>query len=79
MELPISANSKGNSYNLIFFIINRLIKNVYYKLVKVTINILNLTKLIINIIMYYYNIYELIITDQSLLFKFIFNFYYITF
>ena len=41
---------------------------VYYKLVKVIINILGLAKVIINVIVHYYKVPELIIIDQGLLF-----------
>ena len=42
-------------------IINWLIKTVYYKLVKVTINILGLGKVIINIIVRYHDISDFIL------------------
>lgn len=42
-------------------IVNYLIKMVYYKPVKVKINISSLAKFIINIIIYYHNIFMLII------------------
>ncbi len=51
---------------------------IYYGPVKVTINISNLTKVIINMIMYYYGIPKSIVMDQSLLFisKFWSSLYY---
>ena len=41
---------------------------VYYKPVKVMINISNLAKIIINVVIYYYKALKSIVTDQSLLF-----------
>ena len=38
MGLPILTDWKGDSYDSILVIVNRLIKMVYYKLVKVTID-----------------------------------------
>ena len=54
-------------------IINYLTKIIYYKPVKIMIEILGLAKIIINI-MHYHHIFKLIVTDQSLLFtlKFLF-------
>lgn len=54
-DLQISVNSKSNSYNLILIIVGRLIKMVYYKLVKVTINTASHIEVIINIEMRYYD------------------------
>ena len=41
---------------------------IYYKLVKVIINGMSLAKIIINIVMRYYNLPNLIITNQRLFF-----------
>ena len=48
--LPLSADWKDNSYNLILVIVDRLTKMIYYELVKVNINILGLAKVIINVV-----------------------------
>ena len=53
ISFPISIYWKDDSYNSILVIINQLTKLVYYELVKVTINLSGLAKLIINIIVYY--------------------------
>ena len=42
---------------------NRLIKIVYYNLINITINILSQTEVIINVIIYYYKVSKLIITN----------------
>ena len=41
---------------------------IYYKPVKITINALSFTKIIINIVIRYYDLLNFIILDQSLLF-----------
>ena len=76
--LPISANWKGNSYDSILVIVDRLTKIVYYILVKVTIDTPGLTEVIINVTVCYYRIPESIVTDQGLLFisKFWSSLYY---
>ena len=48
--LPVFTNSKGDTYDLILVIIDRLIKMVQYKPVKVTIDIAGLIEVILNII-----------------------------
>ena len=68
--LPVSANWKGDSYNLILVIVDQLIKMVYYVPVKVTIDISDLAKVIINIIVHYHGVLESIITDQGSFFTF---------
>ena len=60
---PISASWKGNSYNLILVIVNQFIKMIYYKPVKITINILGLAKVIINMIMHYHGVLKSIVTN----------------
>ena len=49
-ELLILTNQKGNNCDSIRVIIDQLIKIVYYKLVKVTINTPGLAEVIINVI-----------------------------
>ena len=68
-NLPISTNSKENSYDSILIIINWLTKMVYYKLIKVIINIPGLVKVIINMVMRHHNLANSIIIDQQLLFS----------
>ena len=59
----IFANQKNNSYDLIPVIINRQIKIIYYKLMKAIINILDLAKIMINMVMCYYKVLKSIIID----------------
>ena len=63
----ISADWKGNSYNLILVIVDWLIKMVHYKPIKVTINASGLAKVIIDMIMQHHGVPESIVIDQSLL------------
>ncbi len=67
-NLPILPNWKGKNYDFILVIVNCLIKIVYYKPVKITIDIPVRAKVIINIVVSYYNIYKSIIIDYNLLF-----------
>ena len=69
-SLPISANWKSDSYDLILVIIDRLTKMVYDELVKVTIYAPSLAKVIINMVVCHHGVPESIVTDQSLLFIF---------
>ena len=50
IKSPILTNKKSKNNNFIFIIIDYLTKIVYFKLLKITINILKLVKIIINII-----------------------------
>ena len=56
----ISADWKGNNYNLILVIIDQLIKMIHYELLKVTINTPSLAKMIINIVVCHHKVLELI-------------------
>lgn len=78
IDLPLSADWEGNSYDLILIIIYRLTKIVDYKLVKVTINVPELAEVIIKIIMRYYNLLNSSISDCKVIFmsKFLFLFCY---
>ena len=66
--LPISTNWKGKSCDSILVIIDELTKMVLYELVKVTINTLALDEVILNVVIQHYGIYNLIVSDRSLLF-----------
>ena len=48
--LSVSTNWKGESYDFILVIINRLTKLVYYELVKVIIDALGLAKVILDVV-----------------------------
>ena len=68
MSLPILTDLKGDSYNSILVIVNRLTKMVYYEQVKVTINAPGLAKIIINIVMRHHDLPNSIVTNQGLFF-----------
>ena len=67
-SLPLSANWKSNSYNSILIIVNHLTKIVHYKLVKVTINTLELAEVIINMVVQYHGLSDSIISDCRTIF-----------
>ena len=71
--LLILANWKGDSYDLILVIVDRLIKMVYYKPIKVIINALGLAKVILNVVIWHYGILNSIVIDRGLLFIFKFS------
>ncbi len=66
--LPISAKWKGDSYDSILVIIDRLTKLVYYEPVKVTIDAPSLAEVIINMIVCHHGVPESIVIDRDLLF-----------
>lgn len=68
MGLPVLINWKGESYDLILVIIDQLTNMIHYKVVKVTIDIPGLAKVIINIVVCYHEVSESIITDQDSLY-----------
>ena len=49
-RLPISTNWKDDRYDSILVIVNRLTKMVHYEPIKITINALKLTEIIIDIV-----------------------------
>ena len=63
IDLPISADEKSDNFDLILVIDDQLMKRVYYALVKVMIDIPNLAKVIINMIMYHHGVFESILSD----------------
>ena len=66
--LPLSADWKGNSYNLILVIVNRVTKMEYYEPVKFTTDVSRLTKVIINMVMQYHGLLNSIISDRGAIF-----------
>ena len=66
--LLISMNWKGNSYDSILIIIDWLMKIVYYKPFKVTIDAPGLAKVIIDVIVRHHGFPDSIVTDRGLLF-----------
>ncbi len=66
--LPISANWKNNSYESILIIVDQLTKMVYYKPVKVTIDVPGLAEVIIDVVVHHHGVPESIVTERGLLF-----------
>lgn len=66
--LPISMDWKRNSYNVIFVIVDRFIKIIYYKLIKTTIDVDGLAKAIIDMVVKQYSVLMSIIGDIGSLF-----------
>ena len=68
MGLPLFADWKGDSYNLILVIIDCLTKIVYYKPVKVTINVTRLVKVIIDVVVQHHSLQTSIISNRRAIF-----------
>ena len=66
--LPISTDWKGDSYDSILVIVDRLTKMVYYELVKVTINAPRLVEVIIDVVVWYHGLLDSIISDRGAIF-----------
>ena len=62
-SLPVLINWKEASYDSILVIVNRLIKIVYYKLVKISLNAPRLVKVIIDVIVRHHGLPDSIGTD----------------
>ncbi len=60
-SLLISANGKGNGYNLILVIVDQLIKMLYYESVKIMIDVPDLAKVIINMVVYNHGVTKSIV------------------
>ena len=63
--LPLSSDWKGDSYNSILVIVDRLTKMVHYKPVKVTIDAPGLAKIIIDVVVWYHGLPDSIVTNRS--------------
>lgn len=67
--LPISINWKGEIYDSILVIINRLTQMIHYEQIMITINTLGLIEVIIDMVIQYYSLPNSIITDWDSLFN----------
>lgn len=63
IELLISTNQKGNSYDIILVIVDQLPKMVHYQPVKITISVSDLMEVILNMIVQHYVLPNLIVSD----------------
>ena len=66
--LPISTNWKGDSYDSILVIIDRLTKMVHYEPAKITINAPGLAEVIIDVVIRHHGLLDSIVTDRGSLF-----------
>ena len=64
-RLPISTDWKSNSYDSILVIIDRLMKMVHYKLVKVTIDTSGLAEVIPDNVIHYHGLPDSIVTYRG--------------
>ncbi len=63
--LPISTNWKGETYNSILVIVDRLTKMIHYKPIKVTINAPALAEVIIEVVVRHYGLLDSIVSDRG--------------
>ena len=66
--LPILTNWKRDNYDSILVIVDWLIKIVYYKPVKITIDAPGLAEVIIDIVVHHHGLLDSIMTDKGSLF-----------
>ena len=76
--LPLSADWKGDSYDSILVIVDRLTKIVHYEPVKVTIDAPELVEVIIDVVVKHHGLPDSIISDREAIFtsKFWSSLYY---
>ena len=67
-DLSISTDWKGDSYDSIFVIVNRLTKIVHYEPVKVIIDVPGLAEVIIDVVVRHHGLPDSIVTDRGSLF-----------
>ena len=64
----LSSKFKSVIYNVILIIINRFTKMIKYLFIKITIDIVTLTKIFYNEIMCHYNMLNDIVSDRDFIF-----------
>ena len=76
--LPLFADWKGDSYDSILVIVDRLTKMVHYEPVKVTIDAPGLAEVIIDVVVRHHGLPDSIISNRGAIFtsKFWSSFYY---
>ena len=67
-SLPISTNWKGDSYDFILVIIDRLTKIVHYESVKITIDASGLEEVLIDVVVCQHDLPDSIFTNKDFLF-----------
>ena len=68
MGLPVLTDWKGDSYDSILVIVDRLTKMVHYEPVKVTIDAPGLAEVIIDVVVRHHGLPDSIVTDRGSLF-----------
>ena len=68
IKLPLFSDWKGNSYDSILVIVNRLTKIVHYEPVKVNIDALELAEVIIDMVVRHYGLPDSIVTNRGSVF-----------
>ena len=68
--LSVLSNRKGKNYNFILVIINWFKKMIYYNSEKIIVNALQLVKVIFNMVIWLYNLFNSIVSNKGLLFIF---------
>ncbi len=66
--LPVSTNWKGETYDSILVIVNRLTKMVHYEPVKVTINASALAEVIIEVVLRHHGLSDSIVSNRGSVF-----------
>ena len=66
--LPVSTNWKGETYDSILVIVDRLTKMVHYEAVKVTIDALGLAEVIIDVVVQHHGLSASIVSDRGSVF-----------
>ena len=66
--LPVSTNWKGETYDSVLVIIDRLTKMVHYEPVKVTIDALGIAEVIIDVVVRHHDLPDSIVTDRGSIF-----------
>lgn len=66
--VPISTDWKGKSYYFILIMVDWLTKIGHYKPIKITINAPALAVVILDMVVWYYSLPDLIISDRNLFF-----------
>ncbi len=66
--LPVSTNWKGETYDLILIIVDRLTKMVHYEPVKVTIDAPALAEVIIKAVVRHHGLLDSIVSDRGSVF-----------
>ena len=68
IELPQSADWRGNSYNSILVIVNWLTKMVHYELVQMTIAASALAEVIVNVVVLHHGLPNFNVSDRGSVF-----------